>query len=181
MRSTNRFACEESLSAKLGGYYERLCPQARSPLLQCEQIYRIADPQDPSSMVFQCCKAFECQMRVLLRDLDGYLRHHGLSTHALDQIWRRRDPGRTTLGDAGRILGHDEAKIGEFFELAGLDRRLIREALEEVRQHRNDAAHPGEMSPGTARALLDDWFKWRGLPGGIFSVFFRNERAAWGA
>jgi hypothetical protein len=51
----------------------------------------------------------------------------------------------------------------------------IQAAIESVSNHRNPAAHGDCFDISTAEAIRADWFYWNKRPGGIFSVFFRNE------
>jgi hypothetical protein len=91
-------------------------------------------------------------------------------------LWRRgAKADRSTLGEMTLILDHPHPAVAEFFAQFGLSLTDIRAATKSVCDHRNAATHGEHFDIGTAKAVRANWFHWNERPGGIFSVFFRNE------
>ena len=91
-------------------------------------------------------------------------------------MWRPATKAdQCTLGTMKLIVRHPQNEVGEFFARFGLDREVIQCAIGTVYERRNAATHGTCFDIGTAEAIRADWFHWRRRPGGIFSVFFRNQ------
>ena len=79
------------------------------------------------------------------------------------------------LGEMNLILNHPNPAVGEFFAQFGLSISDIRDATKLVLKHRNPATHGADFDIGTAQEIRAQWFRCNQRPGGVFSVFFRNE------
>jgi hypothetical protein len=187
MKSTDRYACEESLLAELPGVYEKLAPEARNLCLASEQVYRIPGFAAPGTIVHGLATAFELQMRhSVVIGLFAHLKNQEVKklqplaewTDVIQNkpLWSTNERAEMcTLGTMRLILKHTHPAIEEFFLQFGLDRRAISGALDSVYKHRNTAAHGGRFDIGTAEAVRTDWLGWDQRPGGVFSVFFRDN------
>jgi hypothetical protein len=191
MKSTDRAACEESLLAELPGVYGKLAPGARNLCLASEQVYRTPGYAAPGDIVRGLATAFELQLRhTVMPGLFDYLEYRGVknlkipeewirSHRAQDRsqpLWRRGEKAdKCELGTMDLILGHPEPFVAEFFVRHGFSLADIQEATDLVRKPRNAVSHGSCFDIGTAEAIRADWFHWKNRPGGIFSVFFRNE------
>jgi hypothetical protein len=188
MKSTDRHACEESLRAELPNIYENLTAKARNLALASEQIYRTPGFAAPGTIVHGLATAFELQLQhsviSLLFDHLKYRKAENLRPlPEWDDAEQRGKPlwsppqraDKCTLGTMKLILRHPHPAIEEFFAQFGLNRIDIQATIESVSNQRNPAAHGDCFDIGTAEAIRADWFHWNKRPGGIFSVFFRNE------
>jgi hypothetical protein len=186
MKSADRHTCEESLLAELPGVYEKLAPDARNLCLASEQVYRTPGFAAPGTIVHGLATAFELQLRhSVISGLFDHLKYRRvekllpLADQDAEQnkpLWRPATKAdKCTLGPMKLILQHTHPAIEEFFLRFGLDRTEIQRALGSVYDYRNSSAHGECFDIGTAEAIRANWFHWCERPGGIFSVFFRNE------
>jgi|GEM_PF-2568474 hypothetical protein len=189
--TTDRHACEESLKAELPGGYEKLTQKARNSLLASEQSYRIPDFAAPGFIVHGLALAFELELRYsVMSGLFDHLKYRKVEKLRVPEEWissgyaEKRDKplwwpkakaDKCALGEMNLILGHPHPAIGEFFAQFGLNLTDIRGATKSVYSRRNPATHGEHFDIATAKAIRAGWFHWNDRPGGIFSVFFRNQ------
>jgi len=175
------------LTAELPGVYEKLSEGARNLFLASEQIYRTPGFAAPGEIVHGLATAFELQLRhSVIVGLFDHLQYRKAEKLRPLAEWKDAEqnkplwsPGakadKCTLGTMRLILRLEHPAIQEFFAQFGLSLTDTRTAIEAVYSHRNPAAHGGSFDIGTAEAIRTDWFHWSRRPGGVFSVFFRNE------
>jgi hypothetical protein len=137
MKTTDRYACEESLLARLPGIYEKLAPEARNLCLASEQVYRIPGLAAPGQFVHGFATAFELQLRhSVISGLFEHLKKQGIKKLSPLAEWKGVDQNKPlwltstradkcTLGTMELILQHTHSSIEEFFIQFGLDRTAI--------------------------------------------------------
>jgi GGDEF domain-containing protein len=180
----SRFQAEERLKSLLGSVYGQLCRDAQFCLIKAEQFWEHFGHEACDEVVLNLAKALESQLKCVV--LDGLVGPLGVRQFVVDVP---QEPGRPvvlvqngrvnranlTLGGIRKAFEHAPPELESFCQEWGIRPASVIEALKEVTDLRNPAAHDRSITPNQMEQARKDWLGAETHDGGIFQ-FVVSER-----
>ena len=156
---------EHNARRAVGPAFDRLCKVARVKIVDAERTLQSGVSGDYAPVIHGYASAFECQIdESIISPIKASWQHPGGVVGAMPgkplplEDWPfRKDV--VSLGELAHELCKPASRFASKVGEQGLDPSAVLKAINDVRNHRNDAAHTASYSMREAREILKTWLR----------------------